>query len=47
LGKYRVLVVGGGIGGMASAIRFKEDGHDVELIDLSPLARAGSCPTAG
>lgn len=36
MGKYRILVVGGGIGGMASAIRLKEDGHDVELIDLDP-----------
>ena len=33
-GGMRVLVVGGGIGGMAAAIRFAELGHRVELIDL-------------
>lgn len=32
----RVLIVGGGIGGMASAIRLKEQGFNVDLIDLDP-----------
>lgn len=32
----RVLVVGGGIGGMASAIRLAEAGVAVELIDIDP-----------
>lgn len=31
----KVLVVGGGIGGMAAAIRLKQSGHDVELVDKS------------
>lgn len=35
-GVKRVLVVGGGIGGMATAIRFREMGVDVDLIDLDP-----------
>jgi 2-polyprenyl-6-methoxyphenol hydroxylase-like FAD-dependent oxidoreductase len=32
----RVLVVGGGIAGMASAIRFREAGVAVDLIDIDP-----------
>ncbi len=32
----RVLIVGGGIGGMAAAIRFAESGVAVDLIDLDP-----------
>ncbi len=32
----RVLIVGGGIGGMATAIRLGEAGADVTLIDLDP-----------
>lgn len=32
----KVLIVGGGIGGMAAAIRFAELGAKVELIDLDP-----------
>ena len=32
----RVLVVGGGIGGMASAISFRRLGIDVDLIDIDP-----------
>ena len=35
-GLKRVLVVGGGIGGMASAIRFGDMGVAVDLIDLDP-----------
>jgi 2-polyprenyl-6-methoxyphenol hydroxylase-like FAD-dependent oxidoreductase len=35
-GLERVLIVGGGIGGMATAIRFAEAGVKVELIDLDP-----------
>ena len=32
----KLLIVGGGIGGMAAAIRLSETGHEVELIDLDP-----------
>ena len=32
----RVLIVGGGIGGMSAAIRLSETGHVVEIIDLDP-----------
>ena len=32
----RALIVGGGIGGMATAIRLAEAGHEAELIDLDP-----------
>jgi 2-polyprenyl-6-methoxyphenol hydroxylase-like FAD-dependent oxidoreductase len=35
----KTLVVGGGIGGMAAAIRLREAGADVELIDLDPAWR--------
>ncbi len=32
----KILIVGGGIAGMAAAIRFREGGADVELIDIDP-----------
>lgn len=32
----RILIVGGGIGGMAAAIRFAERGGDVMLVDIDP-----------
>ena len=32
----RILIVGGGIGGMAAAIKLKELGNDVDLIDIDP-----------
>lgn len=32
----KILIVGGGIGGMSAAIRFAETGHAVELIDIDP-----------
>jgi 2-polyprenyl-6-methoxyphenol hydroxylase-like FAD-dependent oxidoreductase len=32
----KVLIVGGGVGGMAAAIRFREAGVDVDLVDLDP-----------
>jgi 2-polyprenyl-6-methoxyphenol hydroxylase-like FAD-dependent oxidoreductase len=32
----RVLIVGGGIGGMAAAIRFREMGVAIDLIDIDP-----------
>lgn len=32
----RILVVGGGVGGMAAAIRLREAAHAVDLIDLDP-----------
>ena len=32
----KILIVGGGIGGMATAIQFAEAGVAVELIDLDP-----------
>lgn len=35
----KVLIVGGGIGGMATAIKLKEQGLDVDLIDLDPAWR--------
>jgi 2-polyprenyl-6-methoxyphenol hydroxylase-like FAD-dependent oxidoreductase len=31
-----ILIVGGGIGGMAAAIRLAEDGNAVELVDIDP-----------
>jgi 2-polyprenyl-6-methoxyphenol hydroxylase-like FAD-dependent oxidoreductase len=34
--KKRVLIVGGGVGGMATAIRLAETGFAVDLIDLDP-----------
>lgn len=35
-GLNRVLVVGGGIGGMACAIRLRQEGIEVDLVDLDP-----------
>lgn len=35
----RILVVGGGIGGMATTVRLREAGHDVDLIDIDPQWR--------
>jgi 2-polyprenyl-6-methoxyphenol hydroxylase-like FAD-dependent oxidoreductase len=35
-GKLKILIVGGGIGGMAAAIRFAELGNQVDLIDIDP-----------
>ncbi|MGW8204819.1 FAD-dependent monooxygenase [Sphingomonas sp. VDB2] len=35
----RILIVGGGIGGMAAAIRFAEQGGQVTLIDIDPQWR--------
>lgn len=35
-GWMKALIVGGGIGGMATAIRLAETGHEVDLIDLDP-----------
>ena len=32
----KVLIVGGGFGGMATAIRFREAGCDVDLVDVDP-----------
>jgi 2-polyprenyl-6-methoxyphenol hydroxylase-like FAD-dependent oxidoreductase len=32
----KILIVGGGIGGMSSAIALAETGHSVELIDIDP-----------
>ena len=32
----RILIVGGGIGGMAAAIKLSEQGESVDLIDLDP-----------
>lgn len=32
----KILIVGGGVGGMAAAMRLCETGHDVDLIDLDP-----------
>jgi 2-polyprenyl-6-methoxyphenol hydroxylase-like FAD-dependent oxidoreductase len=32
----KILIVGGGIGGMSAAIRLGESGHEVTLIDLDP-----------
>lgn len=36
MAEMKVLIVGGGIGGMAAAIKLKEQGLGVELIDLDP-----------
>jgi 2-polyprenyl-6-methoxyphenol hydroxylase-like FAD-dependent oxidoreductase len=36
MSELRVLIVGGGIGGMAAAIKLKAQGLDVDLIDLDP-----------
>lgn len=33
---HQVLIVGGGFGGMATAIRFREAGCQVDLVDLDP-----------
>ncbi|MEY4761824.1 MAG: hypothetical protein RLZZ200_1680, partial [Pseudomonadota bacterium] len=35
----KILIVGGGFGGMATAIRFREAGCDVDLVDLDPAWR--------
>jgi len=36
LEKLRILVVGGGIGGLTSAIALRRDGHDVDVIERDP-----------
>lgn len=33
---YKILIVGGGIGGMSTAIKLTEAGHRIDLIDLDP-----------
>ncbi|WP_334184606.1 FAD-dependent monooxygenase [Novosphingobium sp.] len=39
MASYNILVVGGGIGGMASAVALTRAGHKVELIDIDPQWR--------
>lgn len=36
MARHKVLIVGGGIGGMATAIMLGKSGHDVDLIDIDP-----------
>ena len=36
MNSQRVLVIGGGIGGMAAAISLRKQGHAVDLVELDP-----------
>ncbi|PHR61867.1 MAG: monooxygenase, FAD-binding protein [Robiginitomaculum sp.] len=36
MARHKVLIVGGGIGGMAAAIMLGKTGHDIDLVDIDP-----------
>ncbi len=45
--KPRVIVVGGGLGGLWAALRALENGHPVDLFSLFPVKRSHSCCAQG
>jgi succinate dehydrogenase/fumarate reductase flavoprotein subunit len=42
-----VLVIGGGIAGCVAALKAKEQGVDVNLVDTGYIGRSGQTPNAG
>lgn len=47
MAKQRVLVVGGGLAGLAAAMRLAESGTDVDLMSLTPVKRSHSVCAQG
>lgn len=45
--KPKIIVVGGGLGGLWAALRIVENGHPVELFSLFPVKRSHSCCAQG
>jgi succinate dehydrogenase / fumarate reductase flavoprotein subunit len=45
--KAKVIVVGGGLGGLWAALRALENGHPVDLFSLFPVKRSHSCCAQG
>ncbi len=45
--KPKVIVVGGGLGGLWAALRALENGHPVDLFSLFPVKRSHSCCAQG
>lgn len=45
--KFRVIVVGGGLGGLWAALRAAENGVSVDLFSLFPVKRSHSCCAQG
>jgi len=42
MAKQRVLVVGGGLAGLAAAMKLAEGGVDVDVMSLTPVKRSHS-----
>jgi succinate dehydrogenase/fumarate reductase flavoprotein subunit len=40
MAKQRVLIVGGGLAGLAAAMKLAEDGVDVDMMSLVPVKRS-------
>ena len=45
--KPRVIVVGGGLGGLWATLRICENGFPVDLVSLFPVKRSHSCCAQG
>ncbi|MFQ5592522.1 MAG: FAD-binding protein, partial [Phycisphaerae bacterium] len=45
--KARIVVVGGGLGGLWAALRIAENGCAVDLFSLFPVKRSHSCCAPG
>ncbi|GAG43689.1 unnamed protein product, partial [marine sediment metagenome] len=43
----RIIVVGGGLGGLWAALRIAESGFNVDLFSLFPVKRSHSCCAQG
>ena len=47
MAKQRVLIVGGGLAGLAAAMQLAESGTDVDLMSLTPVKRSHSVCAQG